>query len=218
MQALPGAEMSKSPRKVLAGMSGPETLGSHGSFDLFRSHHYALLATLLTSAPSESTLQLLAALKGDASPLGRAHAALAEAARTARPAALEREYFRLFIGVGRGEIVPYESFYLTGFLQEKPLARLRQDLAALGVERSPDLVELEDHIGVLCEIMAGLLDGSFESSDAIQARFFQTHLEPWAPRFFDDLAAAQEAEFYRHVAMLGRTFMTIEAEALALAA
>lgn len=200
------------------GPGGAETLGSQRSFDLFRSHHYALLATLLMSAPSETTLQLLAGLKGDESPLGRAHAALAEAARTARPATLEREYFRLFIGVGRGELVPYESFYLTGFMQEKPLARLRQDLAVLGIERSPDLVELEDHAGVLCEIMAGLLDGSFETSEGEDNRFFQAHLAPWVPRFFDDLAAAQEANFYRHVAILGRTFMTIESEALALAA
>ncbi|WP_343058652.1 molecular chaperone TorD family protein [Aurantimonas endophytica] len=200
------------------GAGDAEALGSQHSFDLFRGHHYALLATLLTSAPSESTLQLLAALKGDASPLGRAHAALAEAARTARATVLEREYFRLFIGVGRGEIVPYESFYLTGFLQEKPLARLRQDLAALGVERSPDLVELEDHVGVLCEVMAGLLGGSFETPDDAGTRFFQAHLQPWAPRFFDDLASAEAAEFYKHVAILGRTFMTIESEALALAA
>jgi TorA maturation chaperone TorD len=197
---------------------GVAALDSQRSFDLFRSHHYALLATLLMAAPSECTLQRLAGLKGDASPLGRTHADLAEAARTVRAEALEREYFRLFIGVGRGELVPYESFYLTGFLQEKPLARLRQDLAVLGIERSPDLVELEDHAGVLCEIMAGLLDGTFETPEASEAHFFQAHIEPWVPRFFDDLAAAQESNFYRHVAILGRTFMTIESEARALAA
>ncbi|NDV85340.1 molecular chaperone TorD [Aurantimonas aggregata] len=202
----------------MLGPGSAEALESQQSFDLFRAHHYALLATLLARAPTESTLQILAGLQGDSSALGRAHAALAEAARTARPAALEREYFNLFIGVGRGEIVPYESFYLTGFLQEKPLARLRQDLAVLGVERSPDLIELEDHIAVLCEIMAGLLGGSFEAPEGAESQFFNAHFKPWAPRFFDDLGSAAAADFYKHVAVLGRTFMTIESEALALAA
>lgn len=220
MQALPGAEMTELPRAVSAAMApgSAEPFESQHSFDLFRAHHYALLARLLAEAPSETTLQHLAALQGDATPLGRTHAALAEAARTARPSVLEREHFHLFVGVGRGEIVPYESFYLTGFMQEKPLARLRQDLAMLGIERKPGTVELEDHVSVLCEIMAGLLDGSFGTADDAASGFFRAHLEPWAPRLFDDLAAAEAANFYRHVAILGRTFMAIEAEALALAA
>ena len=46
---------------------------------------------------------------------------------------------RLFIGVGRGELLPFASVYMTGFLNEKPLATLRNDMVTLGVERSPDV-------------------------------------------------------------------------------
>lgn len=186
--------------------------------DLLRAHHYSLLAVLLAGAPSADTLELVAGLTGDSSPLGLARVALAQAAETADPAALQREYFRLFIGVGRGELVAFGSFYLTGFLQEKPLARLRQDLAQLGVERSPDLAEPEDHIGVLCEVMAGLIDGRFDTPGGADQRFFLRHLKPWAARFFADLEAAEGSNFYKHVGTVGRSLMGIETEALDLAA
>ncbi len=186
--------------------------------DLLRAHHYSLLAVLLTGAPSAPPLELVADLRGDATPLGLARVALAEAAKTADPVTLQREYFRLFIGVGRGELVPYGSFYLTGFLQEKPLARLRQDLAELGIERSPDLTDLEDHIGVLCEIMAGLIDGRFDTPEGADQRFFSVHLKPWAARLFADLETAESSKFYNHLGAVGRTLMGIEAEALAWAA
>src|ERR1051326_4849646 len=124
--------------------------------DAARAAEYALLAVLLARAPDADMLARLARLRGDASPLGLAHAALAEAAATISVERIEREYFDLFIGLGRGELLPYGSYYLTGFLHERPLARLRDDLKTLGIERAEGHVEPEDHAATLCEIMAGL--------------------------------------------------------------
>src|SRR5215203_4492892 len=102
--------------------------------DRLRAHEYALLAALLARAPNRDLLARVAALNGDATPLGLAHIALAEAAASVDPDAVSREYFDLFVGVGRGELLPYASYYLTGFLYERPLARVREDLERLGVE------------------------------------------------------------------------------------
>lgn len=188
------------------------------AFDVFRAQHYNLLAVLLTRPPSAETLGLVAALEGGSGPLGAAHDALAHAARTLDEHTAEREYFRLFVGVGRGEIVPYGSYYLTGFLQEKPLARLRQSMAELGIERAPSLIELEDHVGILCEIMAGLVDGRFGTAPGTDGVFFRGHLEAWIDRFFADLEKAEAANFYRRVGTVARAFLAIETQSLAIAA
>jgi TorA maturation chaperone TorD len=184
--------------------------------DLARAREYRLLATLLARAPDAAFLKKLTALRGDASPLGLAHIALAEAAEAANADAVEREYFNLFIGVGRGELVPYGSYYLTGFLHERPLARLRDDLQALGIERSEGNAEPEDHAALLCEIMSGLADGTFPAPAGTDRRIFDNHLAPWIGHFFADLERAEEAGFYRKVGTLGRVFVDIEAEAFAL--
>ena len=188
--------------------------------DAARAHEYALLATLLSGAPDRDLLTRLARLKGDASPLGVAHARLAEAAGGADAARLEREYFDLFVGVGRGEVLPYGSYYLTGFLHERPLARVRGDLADLGVTRAEDECEPEDHLAILCEVMAGLAGGKFVSGAdgrrRAEQQFFDKHLAPWARRFFADLERAEAADFYRAVAAVGATFIDIETEAFAL--
>ena len=120
--------------------------------------------------------------------------------------------------MGRGELVPFASFYLTGFLQERPLARLRGDLAELGIERSPDRREPEDHIAILCEIMAALAGNRFDTRPGADGAIFDKHLKPWAGRFFADLELAENARFYRHVGAIGRMFMDIETEAFAWAA
>jgi len=186
--------------------------------DAARAREYVLLAALLTRTPDRELLDEIANLKVDASPMGLAHAALAEAARAARPETVEREFFDLFIGIGRGELVPYGSYYLTGFLYERPLARLRSDLAELGIARSEGNHEPEDHIATLCEIMAGLADGRFPAPPGSDETIFKKHVEPWAARFFADLERAQAAQFYRSVGALGRTFIEIESEAYALPA
>lgn len=184
--------------------------------DAARAREYALLGTLLLRAPDTLLLKRLARLRDEATPLGAAHAALAMAASSAGPEALEREFFDLFIGVGRGELLPYGSYYLTGFLHERPLARLREDLRALGIERIDDQCEPEDHAGILCEIMSGLIDGPFAAPLDQQQRFFDRHLAPWLGRFFVDLESAQAADFYRGVGTIGRVFTGIESEAFGL--
>ena len=184
--------------------------------DLARSQEYALLSALLARAPDADLLARLARLGGDASLLGLAHVALADAATRVAAEAIEREYFNLFIGLGRGELLPYASYYLTGFLNERPLARLRDDLAAFGVERVEGNYEPEDHAATLCEIMAAFAGGRFPAPDGAERRLFDKHMAPWIGRFFADLERAEAADFYRHVGALGRVFIEIEAEAFAL--
>ncbi|WFU44358.1 Cro/CI family transcriptional regulator [Bradyrhizobium sp. CB82] len=185
--------------------------------DAARSREYLLLATLLSAAPSEKLLDQLAALTGDATQLGRAHAALAVAAAGAVAAKVEREYFDLFVGLGRGELLPYASYYLTGFLNERPLSRLRADLTALGIQRVANGSEPEDHAAILCEIMAGLAGGRFEASSEAQRAFFEKHVAPWMGRLFADIESAESANFYRAVGALGRAFVEIETEAFTFA-
>ena len=186
--------------------------------DAARARLYLLLGKLLRQAPDEAFLADLARLAGDGSEIGMAVIALADAARQTTAAEVSHEFFALFVGVGRGEILPYASFYLTGFLNERPLARVRADLARLGIARVDGDHEPEDHAGTLFETMAGLADGTFEASAEEQQRLFTRHLAPWIERFFLDLEAAGSARFYRSVARLGRAFVAIEAEGYAIAA
>jgi TorA maturation chaperone TorD len=185
--------------------------------DAGRAQEYALLATLLSSAPSQTLLEQIARLSDDATPLGRAHAALAEASVTAVTSEVEREFFDLFVGLGRGELLPYASYYLTGFLNERPLSRLRDDLAALGIERVENNFEPEDHAATLCEIMAGLVAARFPASPEAQRAFFEKHVSRWLGRLFADMEKAEHAKFYRSVGTLGRVFLQIEAEAFTFA-
>jgi TorA maturation chaperone TorD/DNA-binding transcriptional regulator YdaS (Cro superfamily) len=184
--------------------------------DQLRAAEYALLSLLLGKAPDADTLSRIAALKGDASDLGMAHIELAAAAAAADDHAVSKEFFDLFIGLGRGDLLPYASYYLTGFLHERPLARVREDLDALGIERAGASREPEDHIAILLEVMAGLARGDFEADFSQQARFFERHLKPWASRLFADLEMSRSANFYRAVGGVGRIFMELESEAFTL--
>jgi TorA maturation chaperone TorD len=184
--------------------------------DAARAQEYALLSALLVRAPDAGLLEKLSALRGDLTPLGMAHIGLAEAAASATPREVEREFFDLFIGIGRGELMPYGSYYLTGFLHERPLARLREDLLPLGIERSEGNAEPEDHAATLCEIMAGLAGGRFGAPAGADQQIFERHLAPWLGHFFADLERADAARFYKPVGTLGRLFMDIETEAFAL--
>jgi TorA maturation chaperone TorD len=158
----------------------------------------------------------LSNLRGDATPLGVAHVDLAEAASRFDVAQVEREFFNLFIGVGRSELLPYASYYLTGFLHERPLARLRDDLGKLGIERVEGNVEPEDHAATLCEIMAGLIGGQFGAQPGRDQEIFEKHMVPWMGRLFRDIEMAEAANFYRPVGTIGRLLMGIETEAFAL--
>jgi TorA maturation chaperone TorD len=189
--------------------------------DLARAGEYGLLGLLLWKAPDAGTLAALSRLRGDTTPIGSAHLALSLAASEANPEKLEREYFDLFIGVGRGEVLPYASYYLTGMLHERPLARVREDFQRIGIERDESVSEPEDHLAVLCEVMAGLIRGDFGDevdSPLSEKEFFERHLARWASACFADIEAAPAGNFYRKVGALGRLFMEIEAEAFTLPA
>jgi TorA maturation chaperone TorD len=194
----------------------PGAGGDVDEVDAARAQEYALLSVLLARAPDAALLERLATLRGDPSPLGLAHAALAEAADRTTAERVEREYFDLFIGLGRGELLPYGSYYLTGFLHERPLARLRADLGKLGIERSPGQAEPEDHAAILCEIMAGLVSRRFPAPAGADRELFEQHLAPWIGRFFADMERVERADFYQPIGTLGRLFMEIETDAFAL--
>jgi len=184
-----------------------------------RAQTWRLLGRLLRASPDLGILQAIVGIDGDDSPLGRGFADLAAAGREADPAQLAEEYAALFIGLTHGELVPYGSYYLTGFLHEKPLARLRGDMARLGIALVAGVSEPEDHIAALCEMMAGLIEGDFGPVPLNeQEAFFASHLATWAGRFFADLEMAPSAVFYRRVGTVGRLFVDIERQAFAMAA
>lgn len=184
--------------------------------DEIRAQEYSLLAMLLSRAPGRIALNRIGQLCGDMTPLGVAHRALAQSAKDTSVAEVEREFFDLFIGIGRGELLPYASYYLTGLLNERPLARLREELRSLHVERAEGQPEPEDHAAILCEIMAGLVKGPFATPLRVQQRFFEKHVSPWIGRFFADLERTEAGNFYRRVGTVGRTFMEIEDAAFRL--
>lgn len=188
--------------------------------DLLRARFYGLLATLFAGPPDAETLAQLTRLRGDDSPIGRPLGELSSAAAEATPEAAESEYNALFIGLARGEVVPFASYYLSGYLYEKPLAELRDDLARLGLARGDGVSEPEDHIASLMEVMQRLILGEGRGGDedalAVQKDFFARHLGSWAGAFFDDVEAAEAAAFYRAAARLGRAFLTVEGEALSM--
>lgn len=186
--------------------------------EILRARFWGLLAALLAAPPSQQLLDTLAAMPGDDTGIGRALGELAAAARATTPAAAEEEFTALFIGLSRGELVPFASYYRTGFLHEKPLAALRADLAELGIEIADGISEPEDHIAIVAEIMQALIDGSLGSPLSLteQKRFFAAHVEPWAGRFFADLENCPAAGFYRPVGTLGRLFLEVEVLAFAM--
>ncbi len=184
-----------------------------------RADLYAFMGAILAAPPKPDLIEKIAGVRGDDTPLGKAVQTMSRMARVASPRSVEGEFNALFIGVGRGELLPYGSYYLTGFLNEKPLARLRNDLARLGIARSPNVFEPEDNIASLFEIMAGLVAGAFgpPASIALQREFFDRHIDSWAEHFFVDLENARNSVFYAPVGTVGRTFIEIERESFRLA-
>lgn len=188
----------------------------------YRASAYALLAGLLRAAPDQALLDTVSGLSPDGddlSPaevdeLGLAMSSLAAASRGRDLALLEQEYNNLFIGVGKGEVVPYGSWYLTGFLMEQPLSDLRDDLRALGFERSDDTREPEDHVAAIFEVFSVMI--SDISGLPPQQVFFNTHMQPWLERFFADLGDARSADFYCNVAQFGAAFLKLESAYLSM--
>jgi TorA maturation chaperone TorD len=198
------SEISSPGPADLAGLIVPE--------DQQRAHVYRLLARFLAAPPDADLLELASNFSGDETELGQALDVLARVAARFTPKAAAEEYHDLFIGVPRGELLPYASYYLTGFLYERPLAKLRADMARLGIARADEVKEPEDHIAALCDMMAGLITGAFGPPLGLgeQRAFFDGHLAPWAERFFQDLEGASSAVLYAPIGTLGRVFMGIE--------
>ena len=192
---------------------GGASLPPIGGEDRARATLYGLLASSLEAPVGSEWLSVVSALEGAEGDVGMALADVVRLAREADPARLARDYHDLFIGVGRGELIPYGSFYLTGFFNEKPLARLRAEMRRLGIERDPEVKEPEDHIAAECQIMAGLILGDFGSgAEGDASTFFRDHLGIWAPYFFRDLAATSVGDLYPAIGRLGVSFMAIEAD------
>ncbi|MGL4475050.1 MAG: TorD/DmsD family molecular chaperone [Shewanella sp.] len=179
--------------------------------DQLRADIYQLLAALLRRQPSQELLDFLAELDieaNDDNDMTRAWLALKLAAAQFNATQLEDEYFDVFLGVGRGEVLPYGSWFMTGSLMDKPLALLRNDLKQLGFEREENVKEPEDHVAALCEVMATLI---LEMPSYRQLAFYQRHMGCWVNRFCDTLAAAPSAAFYATVAQLAKAFFVLEA-------
>lgn len=183
--------------------------------DLLRADMYDFLSAFLARPPSGILLTQAAKLQGDDTEIGVGIAALARLAERMDPRDAQSEYNALFIGLGRGELIPHGSYYLTGFLNEKPLARLRADMARIGIEREEDVFEPEDSIASVCEMMSGLIRGRFGAPATIseQKTFFEAHLAPWAELFFKDLETAEASVIYAPIGTIGRAFTNIEQNA-----
>ena len=190
--------------------------------DRMRAGLYAFLVRALAAPAEQDFLNIIKTLQRDDTELGQALGAWAGAARGARLDDLEAEYSKLFYGMGSGgEILPYASYYLNGTLNDRPLALLRGDMERLGIAHGNLNKEPEDHIAFVMEMMHGLIIGAYGDGAAPmdeQIRFFDAHLAPWAEDCFEDLAAAESADFYARVASVGRAFMRIEARAFEMAA
>lgn len=183
---------------------------------LYRASAYSILAALLRNVPTRDVLEHVANFSDvavDEDELLLSMSTLGLAAKSTELSAIDDEYHDLFIGLGRGELIPYASWYLTGYLMEKPLSTLRDDLKALGFERDESVVEPEDHVAALCEVMS-LLISDEEVTAETQTIFFEKHLIEWINRFFDDLSTAESAVFYRAVGRFGSAFLNLEKQYL----
>lgn len=183
----------------------------------YRSSVYKVLAGLLRTAPDNDALDQVsafAAIEQEGDELALAMSMLGLSAKASDADAVDDEFHALFIGLGRGELMPYASWYLTGFLMERPLSVLRDDLVALGFERSENVHEPEDHIAALCEVMAMMIDEGFAIHQ--QEKFFTGHMSNWLDHFFTDLSQAEAAVFYRSVGRFGQAFSAFEKQYLTM--
>ena len=188
--------------------------------DRLRADLYNYLGLMLAGPPDQLLLDQTAALSGDDTELGQAINGLARVAKISKPKAVQSEYNALFIGLGRGEVLPFASYYLTGFLNEKPLANLRATMADFGMTRADDVFEPEDNIASLMEMMAGMIVGRFGRTATVaeQQTFFNAHISTWASHYFTDLQSAKSSILYASIGAVGLAFMDIEKEAFRMSA
>lgn len=188
--------------------------------DRMRADLYNYLGVMLAGPPDQLLLDQTAGLSGDDTALGQAINGLARVAKISKPKAVRSEFNALFIGLGRGELLPFASYYLTGFLNEKPLANLRKTMADFGMTRAENVFEPEDNIASLMEMMAGMIVGRFGrvATLAEQQTFFNAHIGTWASHYFSDLQGAKSSILYASVGAVGQAFMDIEKEAFRMTA
>jgi TorA maturation chaperone TorD len=192
--------------------------------DQARADLYALVARLLLAPPDAALLAGLAAAdpilgSHDERALEDAWEKLVLAAGVVTADAVSDEFAELFISTGTPPVNPYGSVYLSGFLNDTPLAALRADLARLRLARAPGVGEFEDHLGALCETMRVLVAGGPGVPPqplARQMAFFDAHIKPWYTACLADIAGADGANFYRLVAAFAAAFLAIEAQAFAV--
>lgn len=177
-----------------------------------RTEIYFLLSTLYRQCPSQELLEFLSGLETEATQSEMQQAwvelinASKEAAKKGNLEALQDEYQDLFIGIGRGEVIPFASWHRTGSLMEKPLAEIRHDLELLGLTREDEVKEPEDHIAALCEVMALISN----QEEELQQVFFNKHIAPWFNAFVDQIKQAEHAKFYLAVAKFTLAYLSLE--------
>ena len=183
-----------------------------------RSNLYTSLGALLVAPATEEHCALLRELPEIEQPqssMEMAWALLRKSAFDYTQEQINDEYHELFIGLGRGVVVPYGSWHLTGFLMEKPLGQLRSDLRDLGFEKSEGVSESEDHIASLCQAMSAIILADEIDFDT-ECSFFNQHIASWSEDFFKQVEDASCAGFYRAVANLGKSFIEIERRYLSM--
>jgi len=198
----------------------PSTIPATSALDeeTARAEVYGLLAQLYYAPPSPEVMSALRVAVTEAPSAGafleEPWRELVGLARAMTDAAVAGEYDALFGGVGKPEVYLFGSHYISGFLNDKPLARLRTDLAALGLARDESMPESEDHVAYLCEVMRYLIAGDDVAVSNLtrQHDFFAKHLQPWTAALCDALAAHPKAKFYAGLAAFTRAFMNVEAQ------
>ena len=186
--------------------------------ELARAEVYGLLAALYIAAPEDALYRQLRVAVTQAPVAGAfletSWSELVATARRLPLEAVEAENVALFGGVGKPDIAINASWYIAGALNERPLVLLRDELARLGLERPPTVLETEDHLAALLEVMRYLIAGDDVAVChlASQQRFFNTHLRPWTEAFCDAVSAHPQADFYRALAGFTRDFLAVETE------
>jgi TorA maturation chaperone TorD len=183
-----------------------------------RAEVYALLGNLFYQPASKELLHLIATGSGICNDgadtdFCRSWRALQQAAAQTNAEAVKEEFDTAFIGTGRQPVMLYGSFYLSGFLNEKPLVALREDLMKMGISRRGDRHESEDHVSALCDVMRFLIAGDSDTRPAaldLQREFFRRHIEPWYAQLSTAIISAGQTDFYKYVARLMREFFAIE--------
>ncbi len=184
--------------------------------DQARADYYALLATLFYGEPDARLLQAMAVAEPPLGVLAEAWHRLAAASNVVPEDALSEEYAAVFVGMGRPPVMLYGSFYMAGFMMEKPLAALRQDLGKLGFARAPTVREPEDHLAAICDVMRAMIQGSVDANPhSIEAQkiFFMTHVNPWVFACTSAISVYPQSNYYKHVAAFAAAFFEVEREA-----